>query len=43
MQVRIKRFDKDLPLPSGEEFEHGTDQPQDRVWPLPLIFSVVRT
>jgi dUTPase len=30
MQVRIKRFDKDLPLPSGEEFEHGTDQPQDR-------------
>lgn len=30
MKVIIKRFDKDLPLPEAEEFEHGADTRQDR-------------
>lgn len=30
MEVRIKRFDKSLPLPEAEEFEHGNSQEHDR-------------
>jgi dUTP pyrophosphatase len=30
MKVNIKRFDKDLPLPEPEEFEHGDSKVQDK-------------
>lgn len=30
MHVQIKRFDKSLPLPTGEEFEHHASRPHDR-------------
>lgn len=30
MKVRIKRFDKDLPLPDAEEFEHGNSRDHDK-------------
>jgi dUTP pyrophosphatase len=30
MRIPIKRFDKSLPLPETEEFEHGSTKSQDR-------------
>lgn len=30
MKVKIKRFDKSLPLPEAEEFEHGTSKEHDK-------------
>ena len=30
MQIKIKRFDKSLPLPDPEEFEHTASPEQDR-------------
>jgi deoxyuridine 5'-triphosphate nucleotidohydrolase len=30
MKIKIKRFDKTLPLPEAEEFEHGTGQEYDK-------------
>lgn len=30
MKIKIKRFDKALPLPEAEEFEHGASQEHDK-------------